>query len=746
MKASYLLTGILLCNLVAWTQKPFLINGTITGKTNDYIYLYYVSGPDETTATDSALIKNGRFSFTGKLPGPVQATLAMDKQNRMAAKYTQVFIGPGNMKLALDYNRFAESVALKGSPVQEEMDVLTKARAPIYEQLKPLSEAYNKANNTYIEAMKAKKDEATLESLKGAANTAKEAMEPLYEQMNTIDGAFMDKYPQSFVTASVLRYRISGMLLPEAEARYNKLKEEVKASYLGRAIKAEVDGLRNGSPGAAAYSFAAMEINGSGLKLSDFRGKYVLLDFWASWCVPCRKGNPHLLSLYAKYKDKGLEIIGISDDDSKPEAWRKAVEQDKIGVWKHVLRGLKHKPDGGFDRSESISDQYGIHSLPTKILIDPKGVIVGRYGGGGEDDAAMDKKLAEVFAQDSLTLHIGDAAPAIKYSQWLKGTPVTSYDDNRVYVLEFWATWCGPCIAAMPHLSELSDKYKDKATFIGVNVYEKTGDQPYESSLPAVTRFVNSSANRMRYDVIADNNAQEMANLWLKPAGIGGIPTTFVVSKGKIVWIGHPIKLDSIMDPVIAGTFDVAAFKKDYEVKSVASLKQSNEIKAIFAAVKEAADAKDFKKAFLAVDEGIQKMPILSMVLKGEKFKILLNHFTESEALQYARELNKENKSFASMIAVEICEKEGLSKEAYLYAADSFRSALEGYKFSLLYDKLALAYSKAGDAKAAVEAEEKAVAAAKAEIKDPQFGGRVFDYTITGYEETLNKYKKAVKN
>jgi thiol-disulfide isomerase/thioredoxin len=125
-----------------------------------------------------------------------------------------------------------------------------------------------------------------------------------------------------------------------------------------------------------------------------------LLDFWASWCVPCRKGNPHLLSLYSKYKDKGLEIIGVSDDDNNHEAWQKAVDKDGIGVWKHVLRGLDMKKRLAGEENESdISQYYGIHSLPTKILIDPNGIIIGRYGGGGESDEAMDKKFAEIFGE-----------------------------------------------------------------------------------------------------------------------------------------------------------------------------------------------------------------------------------------------------------------------------------------------------------------------------------------------------------
>lgn len=346
------------------------------------------------------------------------------------------------------------------------------------------------------------------------------------------------------------------------------------------------------------------------------------------------------------------------------------------------------------------------------------------------------------MAQDNRSLFIGDEAPAISYSKWLKGTPVTSYNDDRVYVLEFWATWCGPCIAAMPHLSELSEKYKESATFIGVNVWEKTGEEPYETALPNVTRFVNSSANRMKYDVITDNNAQEMGNKWLKAAGISGIPTTFVVKKGRIVWIGHPIVLDRVMDPILNGSFDVVAFKAKYEEKYTSSQKQMNDMREGFTLVKKATDEKDFNKAFQLIDEYIVKVPILKISLKIGKFKILINNFSESEALKYAEELIKESSSYGTSTALTLSEKDGLSKNAYLFAANTFKSALEKQSFSLLYDKTALCYSKAGDIKTAIETQEKAIAAAKEEVKDPKFEGRVFDYTITELQETLEKYKK----
>ncbi len=377
-------------------SKPFSISGTITGKTNSYIYLRYENGDE--MKIDSAMITNGKFSFKGQLDGAAQAYLMADRSPVSMDKYGELYLVPGSMQLSIDYNNFRESMVLKGSSVQDEADVLKKWRDPIMVKLKPYSEAYNKANMAYINARREKKEGVNLDSLKELATKAKDLTEPFYEELKNADVAFMDKYPASFVTASIMRYRISDMKLAEAEERYSKIPGAIKKTSLGKAIQKELEGLKLGSPGSKAYVFGSKELRGNWLSLADYKGKYVLVDFWASWCVPCRAGNPHLLALYKKYKAKGFEIIGISDDDSNPDAWKKAVEKDGIGVWKHVLRGLKY--DGkDFDRTNDISEHFGIHTLPTKILIDPNGVIIGRYGGGGDNDEAMDKKLSEIFGE-----------------------------------------------------------------------------------------------------------------------------------------------------------------------------------------------------------------------------------------------------------------------------------------------------------------------------------------------------------
>lgn len=348
-------------------------------------------------------------------------------------------------------------------------------------------------------------------------------------------------------------------------------------------------------------------------------------------------------------------------------------------------------------------------------------------------------------AQSPLYLSIGDKAPELKYSKWLKGTPIKSMEANRLYVVEFWATWCGSCIAAMPHLSDLAEKYKDQAAFIGVNVWENTQGKLYESALPAVVKFVNANSRRMRYHVIVDNNAQDMVNLWLKPAKVIGIPMTFIVKNGLIAWIGHPTKLDKVLDPIIADTFDIAGFKKSYEENLIAYLESETRTKQELESIKQATDAKDFKKAFQLMDEGLTRNPKMVYLYKITKFKIMLDNFPEADVLQFAKEWSAERNDLLSYIAGEILKKEGLSRTAYLYSAESFAKAIEKDPLSSSYHSMAQAYEKAGDFKSAAQAEQKAVSKARAERKDPNFQGKILDSTIDDYEKALDKYKKLLR-
>lgn len=380
----------------------FILDGKIQGVNTGTIYLSRYDFSQGKVFKDSAKIEKGKFRFEGKVVEPTefQISIVKDASNDRTSNAASIFVEPAKMSISLQKNHFDQAV-ISGSVSQREMDELNKQKASIMKVLKPLGEEYDRKNLEYIAAMRRTKDEDSLEYYKNIAVVSKDAMDPYGEQLDKIDNAFIKSHPASYVTASIMRWKTGSMTAEEISTVYNKMPKAVQKSGYGQSIMSELDKLKQGSPGAKAYQFSATDINGKELSLEDFKGQYVMLDFWASWCVPCRAGNPHLISLYNKYKNNGFEIIGISDDDSKPEAWKKAVEKDGIGIWRHVLRGLDmQKARSGEGKGDNeISEHYGIHTLPTKILIDPSGTIVGRYGGGGEDDEAMDKKLKEVFSK-----------------------------------------------------------------------------------------------------------------------------------------------------------------------------------------------------------------------------------------------------------------------------------------------------------------------------------------------------------
>jgi len=164
-------------------------------------------------------------------------------------------------------------------------------------------------------------------------------------------------------------------------------------------------------------------------------------------------------------------------------------------------------------------------------------------------------------------LMVGDKAPALAVEKWVKGDAITGFENGKVYVVEFWATWCGPCKVSMPHLSELQKEFKDKGvTVIGVNVWE---DKALNTeTLAKVEKFVKGS-DAMGYTVAYDGAAKSMDTNYMKASGAEGIPTAFIVNQqGKIAYIGHPMEMDEPLKAVVAGTFDLEKAKAEYKAKN----------------------------------------------------------------------------------------------------------------------------------------------------------------------------------
>ena len=356
----------------------FDLKGKLAGQTNGVLYLYY-NDFENKRVKDSSNIVNGTFSFKGKIDQPVMGYLQLKEENRTEFNSANFFLEPSVMTANLKSNEFRKAT-FTGSKTQNEYVKLTKSKEPVEAK-------YSKQ----LDSLRTQKDHDKSAEIR-------ERLSPYFSEMNEKDFEFFRRHPQSYVTVYMMRFHVSDLSIDSLQAIYDRLGDKLQATADGKTLAEEIAKLRGGSPGSMAKDFTAKDINGDQLSLSDFRGKYILLDFWASWCVPCRKGNPHLKELYAKYKEKGkgIEFIGVSDDDSKPEAWPKAVEKDGL-PWRHVLRGLDMQKRLKDEPNETdISEKFGIHTLPTKILIDPSGMIIGRYG---EEEAELDAMLKKIFGE-----------------------------------------------------------------------------------------------------------------------------------------------------------------------------------------------------------------------------------------------------------------------------------------------------------------------------------------------------------
>ncbi len=186
---------------------------------------------------------------------------------------------------------------------------------------------------------------------------------------------------------------------------------------------------------------------------------------------------------------------------------------------------------------------------------------VGKAEPKAAEPTARAKTLAELFPAEAPTaaLTIGSKAPDLKIAEWVRGQPVAGFEKGHVYIVEFWATWCGPCIVAFPHLAELQAEHAGKATVIGVNIWENTEG---EERAELVRAFV-ADHEEMAYTVALEEGAA-MAETWMKAAGRNGIPSAFIVNgDGRIAWMGHPMSMDEPLGKIIAGTHDIEAAKKE---------------------------------------------------------------------------------------------------------------------------------------------------------------------------------------
>lgn len=370
---------MLLAPLALMAQSDFTIKGVTKSVTNgNKIYLVYAENGQR--ITDSTTVTDGSFEFKGQITSPVMGNLFNNVNpykkgaNTRNMDYTALYIEPGNITVN-SADSLKSSVAA-GTPANIDNAKLSALLKPLTDQEKALNEEY--AGYTKEQ----KEDKTVMDVLIGKFNAIRDQKTPIYLK-------FVKDNPKSYISLVQLNALAGNdKVVGEVEKLYATLSPELKATKIGQSIPEAINATKKTAVGITAMDFTQNDPDGKPVKLSDFKGKYVLIDFWASWCGPCRQENPNVVEAYQKFKDKNFTVLGVSLDGgttrTTKEQWLKAVEADNL-TWTHVsdLQGWNNE----------VSRAWGIKSIPANFLIDPNGKIVAKDLRGN----ALHTKLAEVL-------------------------------------------------------------------------------------------------------------------------------------------------------------------------------------------------------------------------------------------------------------------------------------------------------------------------------------------------------------
>ena len=321
-----------------------------------------------------------------------------------------------------------------------------------------------------------------------------------------------------------------------------------------------------------------------------------------------------------------------------------------------------------------------------------------------QDPKKQDPKKSEAPAP----LKLGDAAPAFAFDTWVKGEKFDALEKGKVHVLEFWATWCGPCIAAIPHVTEMQKKYPD-VRFVGVASSESGTDEA--AKLAKVKEFVEGKGNTMDYRVVYVGDRAKMSRPWMEAAGQSGIPCTFIVdASGRVAWIGHPMGMEEPLDQIVSGKYDIAKAAEGFEKERSAKAAQ----RAISMAIRSAQQTGDYGPAVDAIKAALEKNP--SDTLRMNAVQVLAGPAKRpAEAWPIAEQLlssGADNAMAMNQLAWMIVDPEGGVAEPNLdIAMKAATRACELTKNAegSMIDTLARVYFAKGDVTRAVELQKQAL-------------------------------------
>ena len=338
-------------------QSGYKVTGTVEGMPDGKAIIATVNGSSLDTLA-KADVKNGSFEFTGNVSEPTGA-------------YIMVIGQRGAIPFMLENANITVNAGQAG------LTVTGSEGQKIYDQFMAIN------TTTQQEAMKLQQEYQAANGDQAKMQAVQEAYAKLMTDAQAKETELIKANPDSYVSTFVIVSGMGQMEYEQLKERYNLLGEKAKASAQGKAIAAQIAKLESTAIGQIAPNFTITTPEGESISLYDIKGKVKLIDFWASWCGPCRGENPHVVEIYKEYHPKGLEIFGVSLDNNK-EAWVKAIADDGL-VWKHGsdLKGWQSAP----------AQLYSVSGIPHSVLLDENNKIIAKNLRGDE----LKQKIAELL-------------------------------------------------------------------------------------------------------------------------------------------------------------------------------------------------------------------------------------------------------------------------------------------------------------------------------------------------------------